>query len=41
MAEKIVLAGATGNLGTRIARALSKRGADLVALGRIGVRTNK
>src|SRR6266403_1913140 len=36
MTEKIVLAGATGDLGTRIARALSKRGADVVALGRIG-----
>jgi uncharacterized protein YbjT (DUF2867 family) len=41
MAEKIVLAGATGNLGTRIARALSKRGADVVALARIGARANK
>src|SRR5260370_40096302 len=41
MAEKIVLAGATGNLGTRIAYALSKRGADVVALGRIGARANK
>src|SRR5260370_19424921 len=41
MAEKIVLAGATGNLGTRIAYALSKRGADVVALGRIEARANK
>ena len=41
MAEKIVLAGATGNLGTRIAHALSKRGADVVAVGRIGARANK
>jgi uncharacterized protein YbjT (DUF2867 family) len=35
MAEKIVLVGATGNLGTRIAHALSKRGADVVALGEL------
>jgi NmrA-like family len=41
MAEKIVIAGATGDLGTRIARALSKRGADVVALGRIGAPDNK
>jgi uncharacterized protein YbjT (DUF2867 family) len=41
MAEKIVLAGATGDLGTRIARALSKRGADVVALGRIGALADK
>ena len=41
MAEKIVLAGATGDLGTRIARALSKRGADVVALGRIGTADDK
>ncbi len=41
MTEKIVLAGATGDLGTRIARALSKRGADVVALGRIGTPADK
>ena len=41
MAETIVLAGATGNLGTRIAHALSKRGADVVAVGRIGARADK
>jgi NmrA-like family len=41
LAQKIVLAGATGDLGTRIARALSKRGADLVALGRMGVPDEK
>jgi hypothetical protein len=41
MAEKIVIAGATGDLGTRIAHALSKRGADVVALGRIGARADK
>ena len=41
MAEKIVLAGATGDLGKRIARALSKRGADVVALGRIGTPDDK
>jgi hypothetical protein len=41
MAEKIVLAGATGDLGTRIARALSKRGADVVAVGRIGALADK
>src|SRR5580704_10883216 len=41
MAEKIVLVGATGNLGTRIAHALSKRGADVVAPGRIGAPANK
>lgn len=32
MSSKIVLAGATGNLGARIARALSKREASVVAL---------
>ena len=41
MAEKIVLAGATGDLGKRIARALSKRGADVVALGRMGTSDDK
>jgi hypothetical protein len=41
MAEKIVLAGATGDLGTRIARALFKRGADVVALARIGTPDHK
>jgi NAD(P)-dependent dehydrogenase (short-subunit alcohol dehydrogenase family) len=41
MTEKIVLAGATGDLGTRIARALSKRGAEVVALGRTGVPDDK
>jgi NmrA-like family len=41
MAEKIVLAGATGDLGTRIARALFKRGADVVALARIGAPDDK
>jgi NAD(P)-dependent dehydrogenase (short-subunit alcohol dehydrogenase family) len=41
MTEKIVLAGATGDLGTRIARALCKRGADVVALGRIGTLDDK
>jgi hypothetical protein len=41
MAEKIVLAGAPGDFGTRIARALSKRGADVVALGRIGTVDDK
>ena len=32
----IVLAGATGNLGGRIARALLQRGAGLIALVRYG-----
>jgi uncharacterized protein YbjT (DUF2867 family) len=41
MTKRIVLAGATGNLGTRIAHALSKRGAEVVAVGRIGARANK
>src|SRR5258708_27260156 len=41
MTEKIVLAGASGDLGTRIGRALSKRGADVVALGRIGTPDDK
>ena len=41
MAEKIVIAGATGDLGKRTARVLSKRGADVVALGRIGTPDDK
>lgn len=36
MAEKIVVAGGTGNLGARISRALSQRGANAVALMRAG-----
>ncbi|WP_442938438.1 KR domain-containing protein [Nostoc sp.] len=36
MADNVVLAGAIGNLGGRIARALSNRGANVVALTRSG-----
>ncbi len=36
MAERIVVAGGTGNLGGRISRALVKRGANAVALMRAG-----
>jgi nucleoside-diphosphate-sugar epimerase len=36
MADKIVVAGGTGNLGARISRALSQRGANAVALMRAG-----
>lgn len=36
MAEKIVVVGGTGNLGGRISRALSSRGANTVALTRAG-----
>ena len=34
--DTIVVAGATGNLGTRIVRALARRGARVVALTRAG-----
>jgi len=36
MAERIIVAGGTGNLGGRISRALAKRGANAVALMRAG-----
>lgn len=41
MVAMIVLAGATGNLGMRIARALSKRGAEIVTLTRDGTPGDK
>ena len=37
----IVLAGATGNLGGRIARALLQRGAGVIALVRVGCAPSK
>lgn len=41
MATTIVVAGATGNLGKRIAEALRGRGADVVALARVGAAGDK
>jgi hypothetical protein len=41
MTTKIVVAGATGNLGTRIVRALRARGADVVALARTSSKEEK
>ncbi len=41
MAAKIAVAGATGNLGKRIVRALHAQGADVLALARKGVADNK
>ena len=41
MAAKIAVAGATGNLGKRIVRALHAQGADVLALARKGVADDK
>jgi nucleoside-diphosphate-sugar epimerase len=41
MATKIVLAGATGNLGTRIARAVSQQTGEVIALARAGTSDDK
>ena len=41
MAAKIAVAGATGNLGKRIVRALHAQGADVLALARKGVAEDK
>ena len=41
MTKRIAVAGATGNLGTRITRALLKRGADVVAIARPGIKDDK
>jgi nucleoside-diphosphate-sugar epimerase len=41
MAPKIAVAGATGNLGKRIVRALHAQGADVLALARKGVAADK
>jgi uncharacterized protein YbjT (DUF2867 family) len=40
-ASTIVVAGATGNLGGRIAKALLERGASVKALGRHGTARDK
>ncbi len=41
MAIKVIVAGATGNLGTRIVKELIARGADVTALGRQGSSEDK
>ncbi len=41
MAAKVIVAGATGNLGTRIVKELIARGADVTALGRQGSSEDK